>query len=259
MKHLSKSVLALAATLAFASPAFAQAAGEESTSTFYVGHYAADNGYENRTVYGNFTNYYVGRTGLHLDSVYADREENAGFLALGVSHLVDPSLRIKVMAGTSTKNESILPKRYGSLQLEMKPAEGLILRPSVTYRKYRTGGWDISNTLGVAKYMDTDANGYVVAQADGTYSINDLDHGYRLGGGLTFVRKSGLRVGASGSFGKGAYETALGLPVRDKFWSAGGNVGYQFKSRHEIFVRADYTDTRFYDVKGVMAGVKFPL
>lgn len=259
MKHLSKGIIALAATMALASPALAQSAGEESTSTFYVGHYAADNGYEDRTVYGNFTNYYLGDTGLHLDAVYADREENAGFLAIGASQRLSEGLRAKLMLGTSTKNFSILPKHYISGELEIKPAAGLIVRPSVTYRKYRTGGWDVSNTLGVAKYMDTDPNGYLVAQADGTLSLNADDHGYRLGGGLTAVRKSGLRFGASGAFGKGAYETALGLPVRDKFWSAGANVGYRFQSKHEVFVRADYTDTRFYDVKGVMAGIKFPI
>lgn len=255
-----------AALVAVATPAAAQRAGEESTTTTYVGAYNVSNGYENRTVVGNFTNLYTGNFGFHTDVAYVNREENGLFGAVGASLALNDAVRIKAMGGTSTGDVTILPSTFLTGSVQLKPAKGLVITPDVTLRKYRTGGREVSTGVQVAKYFNIagDTGGYYVAQADGGLSfIKDTDKdGWRLGLGLTAVRNSGLSLGINGNVGYMAYDvvaTGGALPVRSKTKGVGASIGYKVAGNTEVFVRGSIADTKFYTVTGGMLGLKFGL
>jgi hypothetical protein len=254
--------LSLAATLALAAASPALAAGEKSTATLYGGYYAADNGYEDRMVIGSFVDLYQGANGFHLDSAYVNREQNAAFGAVGYSRQLGDKVRAKVMVGTSTDNDNILPELFLSGSLQFKPANGLIVIPSVTHRQYRTGGKETAPAVQVAKYFNIsgDKGGYYVAQADGGLSFNSSeDTGWSLGAGLTSVRKSGLTFGASARVGYMSYDSVLGTGVRSDIYGVSASIGHRVGKGAEVYLRGDVSKTDFFTVSGAMIGLKFAL
>ena len=232
----------------------------ESQVTTYAGYYAANNGYRDRLVTGAFANWYLGETGLHADVLYINREQNAGYAALGVSHRFEGLGIVKLMAGTSTGNQDILPDTFLSAGLEVQPAKNLIVRPSVAYRHFRRGSSQINPTTQVAYYFGGGSAGYFVAQGDAELFFNNGGKtGWSLGAGLSSVRSNGLRFGFAAHRGFMAYDSILGSEVRATSYGGGPNIGYRFLSGHELFVRADYTHTRSYNVSGAIVGFKLPL
>lgn len=232
----------------------------ESHLTLYSGYFGVDSGFSNRFVTGSFVDLYPGETGLHADMVYVDREENAAYGAFGLSHRIAGFGRLKLMVGTSTGDQNILPDLSLQADLEFKPAEGLIVRPSVTYRHFRRGGSQIEPSAQLAYYFGGGSGGYLVAQADGGLTFTDTGKtGWSVSGGLTSVRSSGLRVGFSARTGYMAYDTLFGAEVRSNFWGGGPNIGYRFRSGHELFVRGDFTRNDHYSVTGALVGFKLPL
>ncbi len=234
--------------------------GLESHMTAYSGFYQASDGYADRFVTGIFTDLYQGDTGFHSDVLYVDREQNAGYAAFGVSHGVLGLGRVKLMAGTSTGNQNILPNLYLSGELELQPLKGLIARPSVTYRHFRDGGSQIAPSLQVAQYISAGSAGTFVVQADGSaFFTKNGKTGWSLGGGITNVRSNGLRFGVAAHGGFMAYDSVLGTDVRSKFYGGGPNIGYRFHSGYEIFIRGDITTNKYYTVSGALVGLKIPL
>ena len=232
----------------------------ESHVTLYTGYFRVNSGFSNRFVTGSFVDLYPGETGLHADLVYVDREENGAYGALGMSHRIGGLGRLKLMVGTSTGDQNILPDLTLHAGLETKPAEGLIVRPSVTYRHFRHGGSHIEPSAQLAYYFGGGSGGYYVAQADGGLTFtNSGKTGWSLSGGLTSVRSNGLRIGFAARTGHMAYDTLFGAEVRSSFWGGGPNLGYRFLSGHELFVRADFTRNEHYSVTGALVGLKLPL
>lgn len=273
MQHHSPIVIFAAAALC-AAPASAQLRGTttdasatlrplppapqpESQLTVYSGYYSASDGYADRFVAGGFYDHHSGGTGLHADVVYVNREENAAYGALGVSHRIDGLGRIKVMAGTSTDNFSILPELSLHVGLEANATKDLIVRPSVTYRRFRNDRSHVAPELQLAYYFGGNADGYYVAQADGGLTLTDTnDTGWSLGGGLTNVRKDGLRLGFAARTGRMVYDSVLGTEVDSRFWGGGPSIGYRFAGGQEVFVRGDVTRNDFYTVAGAFVGFK---
>lgn len=232
----------------------------ESQITTYAGYYNASDGYADRYVAGSFMDWQFGATGVHADLLYVDREQNAAYGALGVSQQIEGFGRIKVMAGTSSHDQDIVPRLFLSAGLDLQPARQLIVRPSVAYRSFRGGRSQVNPSMQFAHYFGGDANGYLVAQADGALFINNTGNtGWSVGGGITQVRTSGWRFGAAIHRGYMTYDAITGTNVHSYTFGGGPNVGYRFASGHELFFRSDLTKTRFYTVSGAIVGLKLPL
>lgn len=232
----------------------------ESQLTLYSGYYSASDGYHNRYFGGAFMDRYVGQTGIHADVVYVDREDNAAYGALGLSHRIDGLGRFKLVAGTSTGNQSILPKLSLHAALEVSASKDLIIRPSLTYRRFRNDRSQVAPELQLAYYFGGNASGYYVAQLDAGLSFTNTDNtGWSLGGGVTNVRKDGLRLGWAGRTGRMAYDSLLGSEIDSRFYGGGPNVGYRFLGGQEIFIRGDVTKNEFYTVTGAFVGFKTKL
>lgn len=247
-------------TLLAASPAFA--APEPSVATLYSGYYKADRGYTDRRVVGTFGDLYSGAAGIHFDLAYLDREQNAGFGAVGLSYALSDTARAKVMVGSSTDNDNILPSLFLLGSLQLKPADKWVVTPQIVYRRYRMGGKEIAPSVQAAHYFNLagDAGGYYVAQADAGLSFTSGGNtGWSGGAGLTTIRNSGLSLGANVRGGHMAYDSIVGTGVRSNFWGVGGSVGQRLGKGHEVYLRGDYSHTKFYDVTGAMLGLKIKL
>jgi hypothetical protein len=268
----AKPILLFAAlALVAASPGSAaigpKAPGEkdralESSSTIYSGLFRANNGYHDRWVIGSYANLSRGGTGFHSDIVYVNREDNAFFGAFGLSHAITERTRAKIMVGSSTSNRNILPNAFVQGSLQIKPSEGLIVTPALTYRHYRSGGREVAPAVQLARYFDLkgDAGGYYVAQADGGLSFNNSGRGgWSAGAGLTTVRNSGLSFGLAARAGYSAYDNAMGFGVTSRNYGGSATVGYRLGRGYEVFVRGDVSKSRFYTVSGAIVGLKFPL
>jgi hypothetical protein len=259
MRNLLKTVLAAAAALAVAP--VAHAATPESNATVYAGHADVSNGFDNRDFAGAFLNSYQGNLGVHADFAYVDREDNGFYGAFGASYQVTDTLRPKLMYGTSSHNDNILPEHYVSASVEYKPGtDGWVITPGVAYRKYRSGGEEIQPSLDVVKYTNFggDTGGYYAVQGRVTGSFNDSDeNGWSVGGGVQSVRNNGLTLGLNAEFGHMTYDSVIGIGVATDYWAVRPSIGYRVTKNHEVFVRGEYADTDFYTVKGAMIGVKY--
>jgi hypothetical protein len=259
MRNLIKSVLAATAALAVAS--VAHAATPESNATFYAGHADVSNGFDNRDFVGAFVNSYSDSgLGVHGDFAYVDREDNGFYGAFGVSYQVTDNLRPKIMLGTSSNNDNILPEAYASASVEYKADGGWIVTPGVAYRKYRTGGEEVQPSVDVTKYTSIpgDTGGYYAVQGRVTGSFNDSDEdGWSVGLGVQSVRSNGFTVGLNGEFGHMTYDSVIGIGVATDYWAVRPSVGFRVDKHHEVFVRGEYADTDFYKVEGAMIGVKY--
>ena len=56
-----------------------------------------------------------------------------------------------------------------------------------------------------------------------------------------------------------AYDSIFGTGVRSNFYGAGASVGQRVGDGHEVYLRGDYSHTKFYDVTGAMLGLKIKL
>jgi hypothetical protein len=232
----------------------------ESHATLYTGYYGASSGYSDRFVTGAFVDIYPGATGIHADILYVDREQNAGFASLGISHEIAGIGRLKVMAGTSTGNQNVLPDLSLQAVLEVQPAQGLILRPAVSYRHFRHGASQIAPSVQIAHYFGGGSGGYFVAQADAGLTFTNTGRtGWSIAAGLTNVRSNGLRMGLAVRTGYMSYDSLVGTEVRSRLYGGGPNIGYRFLSGHELFVRSDVTRNKYYTVTGAIVGFKVPL
>lgn len=234
----------------------------ESHATLYTGFLGVDSGFTDRFVVGSFVDLYPGDTGFHADLVYVNREENGAYGAFGLSRRIAGFGRLKLMVGTSTGSQNILPDLSLHAGMEFKPARGLIARPSVTYRHFRHGGSHVEPSVQLAYYFGGGGGtgGYFVAQTDGGLTFtNGGETGWSLSGGLTSVRSNGLRLGFAARAGYMAYDTFLGGEVRSHFWGGGPNIGYRFLSGHELFVRGEFTRNEHFSVTGALIGFKTPL
>ena len=232
----------------------------ESHLTTYAGYYHASDGYADRYIGGAFMDSQLGTTGLHADILYVDREENAAYGAFGLSQLIEGFGRVKLMAGTSTHKQNIVPKLFLSAGIEVHPATQVIVRSAVAYRKFDHGRSQINPSLQFARYFGGDAVGYFVAQADGSLFINNTGKtGWSVGGGVTHVRTNGWRFGAALHRGYMTYDAVTGTNIHSYTYGGGPNIGFRFSGGKEVFFRSDLTRTRFYTVSGAIVGFKLAL
>ncbi|MDX1718186.1 MAG: hypothetical protein R3287_14850, partial [Anderseniella sp.] len=130
------------------------------------GAYAVDNGYSDRAFMGLQGSLYDETGfGVHVDAVHVQREERAGFAALGISYAVSSGTRLKLMAGTSTENNEIQPELYlnGSATFDLGSEAGVVITPQIIYRDYRSGTEEVQAQGTISKYFKPFKDGsYIV-------------------------------------------------------------------------------------------------
>lgn len=233
---------------------------------FYVGGLTVTDGFSDRWFLGLAANaYYSSGLGLHIDTSYIDREESAGFFAAGASAELTPRIRAKIMGGTSTSNDTILPELYirGELAITSEPELGLVLRPSLTYRSFRNGVDEGTGQIEIVRYFRPFANGgFAVGQisASGIYSNPGGNFGYELSAGVTYVALNIGTIGATIVGGMMAYDTVLGpssLSVSNGFIGVRPAASFYLGENVELIARGEMMFTDFYDLYGGSIGIKF--
>ena len=129
---------------------------QQSSVSVYGGALSVSDGFEDRSFVGAFIDHYsVAGLGTHGEVSFVSREEEATFFAGGLSYGTSESLRPRIMVGTSSSNQNILPEFYlrGALEIQTAPSEGLLATPAVTFRSYRNGVEEIVPGLDVAYYL----------------------------------------------------------------------------------------------------------
>lgn len=230
------------------------------------GAYAVDSGYADRAFMGLQGSLYDETGfGVHFDAVHVQREEDAAFVAVGASYAVTPGTRLKLMLGSSSDNLEVQPELYvnGSATLDFGPQSGVVVTPEIIYRSYRNGVDEVQAQANVSKYFSPFADGsYLVGSING--SVNHVSPGdnigWEAGAGVIYVRPRTMSVGLSGVVGSSAYDNQLGLAsvgVRNDYAAVRPSVSMYLSPDVEVFARAEYLWTDFYDLAGGYAGIKY--
>lgn len=243
--------------------ALAQTAKPESVAMVYGGYNHADKGYQDRYYGGIIGDAYLGddgRLGLHADVSGVSREDDGLFLSGGASYALTDALRAKVMVGGSTENFNILPKYFAQGSVTARTS-GLVLTPTYTYRKYRTGIDEHLTSLDTAKYFNLtfDRGGYWVVQARAAYAVHPGRDAPSGGFGITTLRKSGIGIGVFGEYGRLAYANLQNLSapgIDSAFYSIRPNASYRLNRSIELVIRGEIGHNRFFDTRGVFFGIK---
>ena len=242
-----------------AAPALAR---EKNNVLTYVAMLDPDGDLQTRSYQGAFVNIYTeSNVGLHADVVHVDREEDAVFFSGGVSVPLNDHVRPRIMVGTSTSNQNILPDVYGALSVELRPGDhsGWIVTPSIAWRHYRSGLSETIGTIGVVRYFNApwDDGGYYAAQVSvsGSISNNDNVRG-SVSAGIQTVRRSGVILGINAEGGSLVSDAARGSDFRGRYWALRPNISVPILDHVSIMARGEYVDTELYDALGGLTGVK---
>ncbi len=202
--------------------------------------------------------------GIHTEVSGHVREEDAAFVSGGVSYALTPMIRPKVVVGSSTRNNQILPSFFtrGEVQFDLGPTAGLLFTPEINYRKYRVGTEEISAGGTITKYFPPLNDGsYLVGSVRG--SVTDVspgnNTGWEVGGSLIYVAPQFYSFGAEVFGGLMAYDSVLSVgtaAVRNEFVGVRPLASTYASENIELFLRGEYVSTEAYDIAGGSAGVK---
>ena len=230
------------------------------------GAYAVSNGYSDRSFVSLQGSLYEdGGLGVHVDTSHTWREEDGTFFAAGVSYAVTPSTRLKVMAGTSSDNDGILPELYlsGSATVDFGPQAGVVLIPELFYRSYRNGVEELQGQATINKYFAPFQDGsYLVGSLTGSVNyVTPGEHvGWEASASVMHVQPRYMTVGLGAVAGSSAYDNQLGLAsvgVRNDYAGIRPSASMYLSPDVEVFVRGEYLWTDFYDLAGGFAGIKY--
>jgi hypothetical protein len=230
------------------------------------GAYAVDNGYSDRAFMGLQGSLYDDSGfGVHMDAVHVQREEEAAFVAAGLSYAVTPGTRLKLMAGTSTDNLEIQPELYlnGSATFDLGPQAGLVITPEVIYREYRSGTEEVQAQGSISKYFKPFKDGsYIVGTVFGSATfVQPGDNvGWEAGANVLHVRPRYMSMGMGVVAGTSAYDNLLGpvpTDVRNDYIGVRPSVSMYLSPDVEVFARGEYLWTDFYELAGGFAGIKY--
>jgi hypothetical protein len=240
----------------------ASGAEDRNNVTIYASALAVSGGLTDRQAVGAFVNAYEGDVGVHGDFVYVNREEDAGFGAVGFSWRLSEEFRPKIMVGASTDNSGVLPEFSAALSMQIRPEEfeGWIFTPSLTHRSYRNGVEESRPAFEAVKYFSlaSDQGGYYVAQGRVSATMTgEESNRYSFSGGLQTVRKSGVTYGLSAEGGWLDYDSILGADGSRRFFALRPSVSLRIDQGCEVFVRGEYANTDLYDAIGATSGLKF--
>lgn len=244
-------------TALIAGPALAQ----DGTASLTFGYLNVDSGLSDRGYVSLSGQTSVApTTRLHFDFSRQEREEDATYGALGLSQAYGATTA-KVMIGTSTTNNAILPELFleGSLRHDYGPEVGIVAGALAQYSKYRNG---VETTRVGAEmvrfYAPNEAGGYFVSQLNGflTQSNPGSNQGWEIGGALTYVTGGAWSFGTTASFGNSAYDVAA-ANVNNRFTSVRPFATYQINENVGVVLRGEYTDTQLYKVQGGSVSLDF--
>jgi hypothetical protein len=203
--------------------------------------------------------------GVHADVTHSMREEDASFVAVGASYAVTPKARFKVMAGTSSQNDDILPELYlnGSLTYDFGPQAGIVVIPEIIYRDYRSGVDELQGLVAINKYFPAFKDGsYIVGSLNGSVNyVNPGDNvGWEAGANLTHVRPYYMSYGIGAVVGRSAYDNTLGIAsisVRNDYVGVRPSISMFLSKDVEVFARGEVLWTDYYTLAGGYGGVKY--
>ncbi len=230
------------------------------------GAYAVDSGFSDRAFVALQGSLYdESGFGVHVDTSHVQREEEAVFFAAGLSYAISPSVRAKLMAGTSSDNDGILPELYinGSATVDFGPQAGLVLVPELIYRSYRNGVEEVQGQATINKYFAPFQDGsYLVGSVSGSvnYVTPGDNVGWEAGASLLHVRPRYMSMGLGAVAGSSAYDNQLGtasIGVRNDYVGVRPSASMYLSPDVEVFVRGEYLWTDFYDLAGGFAGIKY--
>jgi hypothetical protein len=256
-----RQALIAAGLIAAALPS-AAAAREKNHILAYVAMLDPNGSLQTRTYAGAFVNLYnENNVGLHADVVHVEREEDATFFSVGVSVPVSRHVRPRLMLGSSTNNQNILPDVYAGLSVEIRPGEqsGWIVTPGIAWRHYRSGLSETIGTLGVTRYFNVpwDRNGYYAVQASVAASVSDRDSvRASLNAGLQTVRRSGVIIGFNAEGGSLVSDAVHGADYQGRYFALRPNLAVPIGGHLQLITRGEYVDTELYDAVGGLAGIK---
>jgi hypothetical protein len=230
---------------------------------------AVTNGFADRFVAEEAANLYSGNWGFHFDTSHNWREENADFVVGGVSYAITPTVRSKVLVGTSSENLGILPQTYVRGELELQSpgtagSAGVLAIPSITYREYRNGVKETVPAIDIAFYLpEFSDHSYVVLEAKGlsTFVQAVSGVGYEVGASATYVMPKQGTFGAEIFGGRMVYDNTLCITlcsVVNKFVGVRPLVSFYLNhtDKYELVVRGEVAATDYYNIYGGTVGLK---
>ncbi|MBR0849304.1 hypothetical protein JQ543_16240 [Bradyrhizobium diazoefficiens] len=230
---------------------------------------AVTGGFANRFVAEEAANVYSGDWGVHFDTSHNWREENADFVVGGVSYAVTPTVRTKVLFGSSSENLGILPRTYVRGELEWQSpgtagSAGILAIPSITYREFRNGVKETVPAIDMAFYLpEFSDHSYVVMEAKGLATFVEAVSGvgYEIGASATYVMPKQGTFGAEIFGGRMVYDNTLCLTlcsVVNKFVGVRPLVSFYLDhtDKYELIVRGEVAATDFYNIYGGTVGLK---
>lgn len=244
--------------------AHAQATVARGDVQIVGGHLHVDTGFADRTfatAWGNV--YYTSGIGLHAEGHYMSREDTAAFFAAGVSYNTE-RFSLKGVGGTSTDNELILPDAYARLEATFRTdaATGLVLTPSLTWRRYNAGIDEVAVEAQLSRYFTVADNSALIVSVLGrstTVSLGDTT-GPAFGAGVTWAVYRSYAVGVSVEGGRASYDALGGAgSVNDRYVSVRPTVTAFLNDRLEVIASGEYTDRESYKVTGGFLGLKLHL
>jgi hypothetical protein len=261
MGALSVPAIAWIGSLAVAQPVWGQSAGA-GDATALSGYDFVSNGYHDQTFVSLIGNTYLDHgIGLHSEVTNVNREDTGALILGGISGNRDAG-SIKVMIGTSTNVQSILPQFYGRISSELRsdPSTGWIINPAYTIRAYRRGLAEQTAELRLVKYVAAGPSSSVILELIGREGF--LAPGPQwipsVLAGITFSNYKRYSVGVAVEAGKAEYNALVGVgSVNEPFVALRPSVSVYVGDRTELFVRGDYTHRTSYESFGALAGVKF--
>jgi hypothetical protein len=227
-----------------------------------LGHYHVSNGFSDRTfatAWGN--TWFAGGLGLHAESHYMDREEEAAFFAAGVSYN-SPSFSLRGTLGTSSDNLNILPDLYGRLEASFRssPETGWVLIPALTRREYPNGADETELQGQLLKYLPVGQTTSLIFQAlvRGTW-VSPGDHFVTtFGGGITYADYRKFSLGLAVEGGRAAYDATFGIGSIDEAYIAvRPSLSIYLTDKIEFVAQGEFSERESYNVMGAHVGLKF--
>lgn len=198
---------------------------------------------------------------LHFELAAQSREEDAGYVALGLSRDFGGGSSAKLLIGTSDSALGIYPELAvdASYQFDTGPGIGRLYRLGVAYGDYAPGNTSTRLSGEVVQYFPPRADGsYFVGQLGGALTLADpgSELGWEVSAVGTLVRPGGTALGLELAAGSMAYDLIPAIPVTNNFYAVRPFVSFSVTDRAEIILRGEYINSDLYDLSGASLGVK---
>lgn len=201
------------------------------------------------------------RTTLHFETAYQSREEDAGYVAVGLSRDFGNGGSARFLIGTSNSALGIYPELAldASYQYDAGPQQGRLYRVGVVYDDFAPGNSSTRLRGEVVQYFAPRSDGsYFVGQLGGTLTFAEpgSETGWEVSAVGTMANPGGTSVGVELSAGTMAYDLIPAIPVANNFYAIRPFVSFALGSQSEVILRGEYVDSELYNLAGASIGFK---